>query len=93
MTPTPTSGHRNDDTTVVLDHPLTTRTPDQIMNDLHQLIPDNDDDRLEELIGHVIDSVRDSYALALRTPELVLSQTTIDTIEATVADAVGNQWF
>jgi len=73
------------------------RTPAQIVNDLFAVVSmgvgPGTEEILEGLCGQVIDTVRDAYSLALRDPELGLATTVIEKIEATVSDAVSNNWF
>lgn len=76
---------------------LASRTPDQIMAGLRAVTavgvtPSTEED-LASLVEGVIASVRDSYAMALRDPELELGPIAVERIEATVADAVSNNWF
>lgn len=75
------------DPTVVLTQPLSTKSPAQIFADF-----DRGGDT-EDFAIDVINTIRDSYALALRDKSLGLSKTTIATIERTVDDAVANNWL
>lgn len=72
-------------------HALSSRTPVQIMADFQSV--SSPEDEIESLVGEVVDSVRDAYALALRDPDLRLNPLVITRIETTVADAVSNNWF
>lgn len=80
---------------VVLEQPRTDADPIKVIEALQatQINPDRDMDTTLELIEKIINTVRDSYSLALRDPELDLSPETISRVDTTVSDAVANHWF